>query len=97
MQTFRVAPQLCPHCGYAFDAASTVQGEGDPEPGALSICISCGETMVIDDALRLRIMTPEERAKIDPKTRGLLAEAKRFTLLRNLSGVILAGTRGGRA
>lgn len=51
-RTTRTAPALCPHCGYAVDAASAMDRKSRPRPGDWSLCLSCAGLSVFDDLLR---------------------------------------------
>lgn len=52
MKSHRLAPALCPHCGYLMDAASGIDGKGDPVPGDWSLCLRCGGALLFDADLR---------------------------------------------
>lgn len=57
----RHKPQLCPYCGYTFDAASTADGsDGAPTEGAAGVCLNCAEVMVFDSRLAVRKLTLDE-------------------------------------
>jgi hypothetical protein len=51
---------ICPHCGYVSDRVSKVFHRRELQPGAVSLCISCGEWSVFDAALALRAPTEAE-------------------------------------
>lgn len=55
-------PCPCPFCGYEMDAAS---GKREPNPGDISICISCAQPLVFTQTMQLRAMTPAEWGALD--------------------------------
>lgn len=52
MSDTRLPLTLCPECGYALDAATSMTGQWSPSPGALTLCLSCGALLRFDDDLR---------------------------------------------
>jgi len=52
MKGTSIAPTLCPVCGYAVDATTSLASERGPRPGDLSICLSCGALTLFDADLR---------------------------------------------
>jgi hypothetical protein len=70
---------LCPYCGYAIDNADVVVRRGGsmpdkltPEPGDVSICLSCGEPARFTDRCELRKMIPLEIAGLSAEQRIIL-------------------------
>lgn len=55
---------FCPKCGYKFDRASKVYGEGTPKPGDITLCLKCGHVMVFGPGMVVREPTSEEQASI---------------------------------
>lgn len=53
MNTTHIQPDLCPDCGYFTEAATGINNQRPPSPGAVSICISCGGVAVWDADMRL--------------------------------------------
>ena len=51
-QTTRIAPDVCPRCGYRVDTASAPSGT--PRPSDFSICLSCLSVNRFGDDLKLR-------------------------------------------
>jgi hypothetical protein len=47
----------CPYCGHNFDRVS---GDGEAEPGSISICIACYSISIFNDSMMLRKPTAEE-------------------------------------
>ena len=88
MRTTRLPPSLCPHCGYAMDAASALRADAVPEPGDWTVCLACGGVMQFDASLRpalpalgayeaLRLSHPQHHAAIERASR--LAREQRRT------------------
>ena len=50
----------CSNCQYKMEANTAIHGQGQPEKGALSICLRCGQLSVFKEDLSLRKITPEE-------------------------------------
>lgn len=54
-------PMVCPWCGDKHDLASEVSRRGKtPKPGAVALCVNCGEWAVFDENLALRKPTADE-------------------------------------
>jgi hypothetical protein len=51
----------CPYCARPYNRHRTIEGQGAPEPGDVSICIGCGEVCIFNESLRLRRPTQAER------------------------------------
>lgn len=49
----------CPHCGKQVDRATGI-GAHVPQPGAVSVCVSCAGISVIGDDMQLRLPTDAE-------------------------------------
>jgi ribosomal protein S27AE len=90
----REPPWMCGGCGYVMDAATPVQGAGQPQDGSLAICANCG-ALHVRHGTRWLPITPDEYAAIDPRQRAELAriEAIRRGAIRSS----LAGKRGNDA
>lgn len=57
MLTFKMGIQLCPKCGYTFDAATKLEGDkGIPESGDLTVCIGCASMLEFGPDLKLSIV-----------------------------------------
>jgi hypothetical protein len=55
----------CPHCGYRTTKASLECGPvSSPTPGAVSLCLRCGEWSIFDQQLKLRKPTDDEFMEI---------------------------------
>jgi len=64
----------CPSCGYAI---TMHVGDTKPKPGALCICMNCGEVSSFDDELKLVAMNDDELAeKLSPKGLKALERAR---------------------
>ena len=71
---------LCPACGYLIDAASALAGRGAPRPGDVSMCLSCGEVLMFDDALRSVVPPPWWLGGMPPRVRLTVTQMQ--TLIR---------------
>lgn len=54
----------CLQCGYRFEVASNIEGDGPPEAGSVSICIHCGHAAIFTAAGRLREPRLMERVSL---------------------------------
>lgn len=87
-----VPRSACPHCGVTHECATGV-GDKEPHPGAVALCIECGEWNAYDDTLRLVKIDPMEllRFQLDPEAGPKLALIKRaWREVKILSGEIKA-------
>lgn len=70
-------PSICPHCGYFFDSATHPKdGSLRPEPGDLSMCLSCGGMLTFTDDMALRAASDEEVESLDSDTKQLVQKMK---------------------
>lgn len=72
MTTTRTAETSCPYCKAKIDSASPARNdESTPDPGDCTMCLYCGEWLVFEDGLTLRIPTDDELVEIglDPDCR----------------------------
>jgi RNase P subunit RPR2 len=51
---------ICPTCNYKMDRAAGLTGLEIPEEGCSGICFNCGEILVFNKDLSLRLPTAEE-------------------------------------
>ncbi len=65
----RTRPTICPNCGKSLDG---ITGEGDPEPGCVTICSYCLGMSVFTDTLDLRKFAPGEYEDLEPQHREML-------------------------
>lgn len=58
--------RTCPHCGYLFTAAGTVDGSEGREPrrGDPIVCLNCAEILVFTSPTELRALTPNENKRV---------------------------------
>jgi len=55
----------CPSCKALHDSQTSVDGEERlPSPGNVSICFTCGDPSIFDEALELRLPTVAETERI---------------------------------
>lgn len=59
MTDFRTPLTMCWHCDRPLDAASDLDGNHRPEPGAVSMCMYCGAIGIFGDDMRLEKPTEE--------------------------------------
>lgn len=76
-------PNLCPYCGYFFDMAAAHDGGADqPSPGAISLCLNCGEAGIFTDDLSTRKMTDQEYDELPIDQKHALVQALLYCKLR---------------
>jgi hypothetical protein len=56
----------CPFCGRENDRCS---GDGNPEPGSVTVCIGCGQVAVFDENLNQVCPTEEMRQELEADPR----------------------------
>lgn len=62
---YRTQKQICPHCGYLFDAVSATDMDVEmPKPGDASICLNCAEIMMFLTPTTFRKPTEDEAQAI---------------------------------
>jgi hypothetical protein len=77
MRTTRTPPQMCPNCGYVFDAATeAIKAKAKPKPGDVSLCLNCINVGIYNADLSVRSATDAEIADLDAGTKKLIAQAK---------------------
>lgn len=79
----------CLQCGKRLNALGALEGEAQPDPGSLIVCIHCGAVMMCADDLTPRGMTDAEMDEVtkDAETMNDLAKyVKRIHLLRHMAG-----------
>jgi hypothetical protein len=58
---YRTPKQLCPHCGYLFDAIGALNSDAKtPKPGDASICLNCAEILMFLTPTMFRKPTESE-------------------------------------
>jgi hypothetical protein len=62
--TSKIPDCCCPYCGYHHGVASGMEDGKRPCPGAISLCMMCGELGIFDDTKRVRKPTAREMADI---------------------------------
>ena len=83
-QTRKAKPTRCLHCHALLDRAT---GESQPQPGDLSVCITCGNLMIFTEDMSLReptaqelraVMANEEIADLINSVRSFIREQARL-------------------
>jgi len=76
---------VCPYCNKENDRISNCKGDGDDNPneGALSMCMTCGEPSIFTKDLELRKVTEEEFKEMykDEDFKGLYNSVKNLIVL----------------
>jgi hypothetical protein len=62
LDSTRTPLTICWHCDRALDAATPIDDDAVPEPGAVSLCMYCGAVSYFEHDLRLR---PPTHAELD--------------------------------
>jgi hypothetical protein len=57
---FDMPVQHCPCCGYRFEAATRIKGDGPPDPDSVTLCLKCGAVLGWDYAMRIHRLTAQE-------------------------------------
>jgi hypothetical protein len=60
----RIPPAKCLQCDSRLNALGALEGEPQPEPGSLIVCIRCGAVMMASDDLTPRGMTDAEMDEV---------------------------------
>lgn len=75
----RIAPGLCPHCGYYFNRAAEAKGGDErPSPGDLGLCFSCGEPHIYQNDMTPRPLTYSDRRTLSRAHKEIIQHAKEF-------------------
>lgn len=82
MPSSPIPPSLCPACGYLSTAAETLADpEARPDPGSISLCLSCGAIGLFADDLTIRAPYFGELEAIRTEDPVFAAELERMRLL----------------
>jgi len=86
IETYELPKGQCVFCHAEHDCASSIDQDGKPSPGDMTICIDCGEWNIFDKKMRLRKPTAVEYLEIgfDSRCRAMRdayikSELKRLT------------------
>jgi hypothetical protein len=59
-------PTACPHCGHKLVEANRPIGPNVPGgPGSFAMCGECRGMLIFDEDCLPRVLTPEEKARLD--------------------------------
>jgi len=89
MKTFAMPGRFCLRCGYSVDAASNLFGKGRPDPGDVTICLSCGGLLQFTEGDNLQPYNGT-LDDLNPRQRQMVDFARRFIRAR---GPLSQGTR----
>lgn len=70
----RTPESKCPVCGHILDAATSINGEFEPRPGDVTLCVQCGEILIFNKDLRGRIPTAEEKLQYGDMPEVIVAQ-----------------------
>lgn len=76
-EEIRIPDHKCSKCGYLMDATTHAYGNELPNPGDISMCLSCGHATLFDHDLQQREPTREEALRI-----SLIPEVMKAQLVR---------------
>lgn len=68
-----MADRCCPSCGADLPCSTAVDGEAQPSPGDVSVCMYCCAPLVFTEGLGLRLLAVDEVRGLPRETRSLLA------------------------
>ena len=85
--TTRMQPQACPRCGKMLDANDGEKGHV-PQPGALTVCVSCAAVSVFSDEMRLVAVTPEEFEALPTEAQDEIGSIQALLMLARTRGPI---------
>jgi len=76
----------CTKCGHVIEYVADLGNrvERAPRPGSFAMCLECGWTMIYDEDMRLRDMTPRETNDIIGDPRFIRTQMMRPILKRRL-------------
>lgn len=80
-ETYRMPENYCPVCQYKLDAstnASPEQPDAKPRPFDFSVCMKCGEILVFDFNLNLRVPMVSELMNLAPDENRLLDQTQKL-------------------
>lgn len=68
----------CPTCGYVMNASSCADTDPrPPEPGDISLCLCCGELLVFDQEMLLRVPSIGEIMDFSPANYEMIERTQR--------------------
>ena|SRR5215475_3050202 len=80
MHTHRHKKQPCPWCGYNLDAVTNAEPgiKGKPDPGDVSVCISCAQPTVLNDQGQWAKLSQAEMYALHPDTLKILTRTMKI-------------------
>ena len=82
--TTRTPDTPCPSCGASLTAATSLDGEGGPEPGAISLCCYCGAPLVFNHDMSMRMATRVDLDELPVEQLEQVLAAQRLVLTRRM-------------
>lgn len=72
-----LAETSCPTCDYAADAATCVdKRDARPRVGDITLCLKCGEILIFDEDMKVRLPLVFELMNLPPHTEHALTIAQ---------------------
>lgn len=73
----RLPNTLCPTCEYEVDAAMCIGGtDVRPSVGDITLCLKCGEILIFDEDMKVRLPLVVELMNLPPHTEHTLTIAQ---------------------
>src|SRR5215469_15545406 len=73
----------CLKCGYKMDATTHAYGNRRPHEGDISMCLFCGQLMLFNADLTLRLPTNEENRELRSNPDVIKADIVRASVMAN--------------
>lgn len=77
-RTFVVDEDVCPSCGCKLGAYSGITDTAAPVPGDFSVCYNCTAYLVVDDQLKVQLLTADELIKLPVDVMTMLSSIRRI-------------------
>jgi len=77
MKAIKFEATTCPSCAAIVDLGINVRGHGEPKPGHIAVCMSCGEILVFAEDMKLRSADLNDALRIKPETMQEILECQK--------------------